>query len=183
MTITVVGLVPETVQLPDIGLDVPHGVVVHISAERANNSKDLWRAISQRRVFRLQAGPFTPNVTPPVVVQDPEIDQLRARVVVLEAENQALRAELGKKNAGQSQLDEILRLLQQGGGSPQAPGVAPARAAPLPSGVVEIETPTFIPASIKGDGPQTQVEIEETASGGEGVSGARSALRKLRRGE
>ncbi len=186
MHVTVVGLVPETVQLPDIGYDVPHGVVVHIPVEKANNSKDLWRALSQRRVFRLQAGPFSPAVGQP---PNHEVEQLRARVAELEAEVQRLRAEQGKKTqeaqSGQGKLDEILLLLRAGGSAPayaQAPAARPL--APVtPSGVVEVETPAFIPSTFKSEASETRVSVEETASESGGVSGARSALRKLRRGE
>lgn len=187
MNVTVVGLVPETVMLSDIGYDVPHGVVVHIPTERANNSKDLWRAISQRRVFRLQGGPFSPNVGS--TAPDPELEVLRAHVARLEAENAQLRAALASKEPVQAfepgKLDEILRLLQQGGvpslaGSATARAVAPRAAVPA---VVEVETPAFIPATVQGEPMVGRVEVQETATGSGGVSDARNALRKLRQGK
>lgn len=178
MTVSVVGLVPEPVQLPDIGYDVPHGVVVHIPTEKANNSKDLWRALSQRRIFRLQGGPFTPNLAP--AGPDPEVERLRARVGELEAENARLRAELGQRvePAAAGKLDEILRLLQ--GGGPGVSGLVVRAAAPVPTGVVDVVVPAFVPSTTRGEVSEARVEVEETAAEGGGVSDARSALRRLR---
>lgn len=177
MTVSVVGLVPEPVQLPDIGYDVPHGIVVHIPTEKANNSKDLWRALSQRRIFRLQGGPFTPNLAP--TGPDPEVERLRARVAELEAENGQLRAELARKPAPEPEkLDEILRLLKQGG--PAVTGLVVRAAAPVPTGVVDVVVPAFVPSTAKGEVSEARVEVQETAAEGGGVTDARSALRRLR---
>lgn len=188
MNVSVVGLVPEPVQLPDIGYDVPHGIVVHIPTEKANNSKDLWRALAQRRVFRLQGGPFTPNVA--ATGPDPEVEQLRARVAELETENAQLRAELSRKvdvppppELAPDKLDEILRLLKQGGAvAPGATRAAGPVAAPV-AAVVEVDAPAFVPATIRGEAVEARVEVQETASEGGGLTDAKNALRKLRRGE
>lgn len=180
MTVSVVGLVPETVPLSDIGYDVPHGVVVHIPAEKANNSKELWRALSQRRIFRLQGGPFMPTSRPG---PNQEVEALRVRVAELEAENGRLRTALAQRElplpADGGKLDEILALLKQGGGV--AVGAAPVRSAPRASAVVEVETPAFIPSVTRVEPQESRVEVQETATEGGGVADAKSALRKLRR--
>jgi hypothetical protein len=184
--IQVVGLVPETVSLADIGMDVPHGIVVRIPADKASNSKDLWRALNQHRIFRLMAGPSTPLPVPVPVSPllsprvEQELSELRAALAAKDQELQAERA----------RMDEVLGLLRglgvQGLGVQMA---APAEYRPraalvaLPSDVVEIETPTFIPSTIKGDHSDARVTVEEGGSEGGGVSDARSALRRLRRNE
>ena len=189
--VQVVGLVPETVSLADIGMDVPHGIVVRIPADKASNSKDLWRALNQHRIFRLTAGPIT---VMPVVAPAPVEPRLNPRIAEVERENGELRASLVAKDqelqAERARMDEVLGLLRglgvQGLGVQMA---APVEHRPrsalvaLPSDVVEIETPAFIPSTIKGEHSDARVTVEEGGSEGGGISDARSALRKLRRNE
>jgi len=181
--VQVVGLVPETVSLADIGMDVPHGIVVRVPADKASNSKDLWRAINQHRIFRLMAGPIA---VVPAAAPAPVAD---SRLVEVERENAELRAALALKGqelqAERARMDEVLTLLR-GLGVPMAGhimAVPRVTAAPKPSDVVEIETPTFIPSTIKGDMSDSRVTVEEGGSEGGSVSDARSALRRLRRTE
>lgn len=178
--VEVVGLVPETVSLADIGMDVAHGIVVRIPADLASNSKDLWLAINQKRIFRLHAGPSPVN--PRLVSHMPDdTTRLQDRIVTLERENAELRAEVAFER---SKFDEILGLLKSG--IPMAPrGTVPAalalaEAAASSPGVVEVETPTFIPSTIKGDATESRVTVQEGSSESGSVSGARSALRKMR---
>lgn len=179
--VQVVGLVPETVPLADIGMDVAHGVVVTIPADLASNSKDLWRAINQHRVFRLQAGPnpVNPRLAPHL---PNDTQQLQDRLVIVERENAELRAALGFER---SKFDEILGLLRAGVmATPGAPALASKFAAATPDlGVVEVATPTFIPSTIKSDSSESRVTVQEGASESGAVSDARSALRKMRRNE
>ncbi len=83
--VVVFGIDNETVPLYDIQMDVPHQCVVTIPEDKAHLSKDLWRAISQRRLFRL--GPDTnPNThkflpTPPPMVPSTKADVLTDRVL------------------------------------------------------------------------------------------------------
>lgn len=186
--VSVVGLVPETVPLPDIGMDVPHGVVVRIPADKACNSKDLWRAISQRRVFRLQgwpaANPSGPSL-PPVIPE--ETQQLQRKLVAAEREVVELRAALSRKDQELMQergkFDEILGLLRRGVPSLPAGEAAPRASVAQAQGVVEVETPSFIPSTIRVDPTESRMTVDEGASEGGAVSGARSALRKFRRNE
>lgn len=195
--VQVVGLVPETVQLPDIGLDVAHGVAVWIPGEKATASKDLWRAISQRRVFKLSSS--SPIVSHHVRPPAEEVSQLKARVAVLEKENaevlqlKARIAELEKENAELHQtsakIEDVLDLLRSG--QAQAPLASPSRvgsstgvSAPgRPVAVVEVDTPTFIPSQIRSDSQDARVTVSEGQTEGGSITDARSALRKIRKGE
>lgn len=180
--VEVVGLAPGIVPLADIGMDVAHGVVVRIPADLASQSKDLWRAISQRQVFRLQAGPNPVNPRLTAHLPD-EVGRLQDRIATLERENTELRANAAFERA---KFDEILGLLRQGPVFASSPGVAPKAAQPVlvPNfAVVEVETPSFIPSTIKGENSESRVTVDEGASEGGAVSDARSALRKLRRNE
>jgi len=182
--VTVVGLAPGVVSFADIGVDVPHGVAVRVPADKALASKDLWRAIGQRSVMRLQGGP-NPAVPVYVPTHPDETGKLLDQLGVLKAENAALREQLARKEhellLERSKFDEILGLLRQG--VPMAaPAAVASQAAPAHvPGVVEVEAPTFIPSTIKGDYTGARVEIE--AAEGGSISDARSALRKLRRNE
>lgn len=187
--VAVVGLSTDTVPLLDIGMDVPHGVVVRIPADKATQSKDLWRAINQRRVFRLQ-GMVTPAMPPPSSFFPEETALLRERITQLERENKELREALAKRpvETESKKLDEILGFLRQaqagvGVGSMVPAPVVARVSAPVAPAVVEIETPSFIPSTLKMEPTESRVEIAEEASSGGGVSDARSALRKLRRNE
>jgi hypothetical protein len=181
--VQVVGLVPETVQLPDIGLDVAHGVAVWIPGEKATASKDLWRAISQRRVFKLSSS--SPIVAPHVRPPTEEIAQLKARIATLEKEN----AELHQTLAQQAKIEDVLNLLRSG----QIPmfsapsKVGPSTGVPAPGrpavAVVEVDTPTFIPSQIRSDSQEARVTVSEGQTEGGSVTDARSALRKIRKGE
>jgi len=183
--VSVVGLAPGTVPLADIGMDVPHGVVVHIPADKASNSKDLWRAINQRSVFRLQAGP---NALGPIYVAPPdEGNRLREQVVTLERTVMTLEAALTAKTQEllleRSKFDQILDLLRSG--VPFTSGAVSREATPTlrGSGLVEVDTPTFIPSTIKGGPSESRVTVQEGEGTGDSISGARTALRKLRRNE
>ena len=111
--------------------------------------------------------------------------QLEAENAVLKAENAALKARIETLESimmNEGKLDEILRLLQK----PQAVSfVSPvvSRAAPE-DGVVEVDAPTFVQSStIKSKDTETRVEVSSETSQGSSVSGASTALRRLRQGQ
>ena len=194
--VTVVGLDTSTVVLLDIGMDVPHRVVTTIPADRATVSKDLWRAISQRRLFQLHAGPATQVAVRPVAPPATS-DGWQARCRALEAENVQLRARVTELEAALSRpvealapvvadstgkLDEILALLRSGK-TVVAAGHAPVAQAPR-TGVVEVDVPAFIPTEIKPkDFEGRLTEVEAATSEASNLGSAASALRKLRRGQ
>lgn len=195
--VTVVGLDTSTVVLGDISMDVPHRAVVTIPADRATLSKDLWRALSQRRLFQLHAGGATQAPVRPVVAPALIQDGLYEKIRHLEAENAQLRATLqilesrigipAPQQAAPAipteKLDEILTLLKSAGPMVVAgPGV-PATRAPATPKVVDIEVPAFIPNEIKPkdfDGRITEVQSETSEA--TNLGSAANALRKLRKG-
>lgn len=190
-----------TVLIEDITIDVPHGVVVSISSEKALRSKDLWRLISQRLLFRFHGGPIhtaSPNPTPAAPVLspvEPQVVPLPAATPVvpaaappagLEEQNRLLREEIGVRDeafaaallAQQGRFDELLSLvrgLAAGGVSSAAP-TANRKGRPVagPSG----DAPLFIPSTIKSVDMDDHVSVQTNE--GEGVSSAASALKKLR---
>lgn len=68
MSVNVLNIDSQTVVILDIGESISPGGQVSISDDRAHRSTDLWRAISQRRLYQLKAvvpSPSPPPVTPP----------------------------------------------------------------------------------------------------------------------
>ena len=195
--VTVVGLDVSTVLLSDIGRDVPHRAVVTIPADLATLSKDLWRAISQRRLFQLHAGPVGTNpvrpVVPTPVVHAPTVEVWQEKCRRLEQENAKLLATLARLEQEKTvalpigpptldpRLDEILGLLKTGvtlQPGPVAPKLTPS------SAVVEVDVPTFIPAEIKPKGFEGHLtDVQAETSVGSNLGSAASALRKLRKGK
>lgn len=195
--VTVVGLDTSTTVLYDIGMDVPHRSVVTIQADKATLSKDLWRAISQRRLFQLHSGSITQGSVRPVVPPSLSIEAWQERCKHLEVENQALKdavrtlqRELAAKSDApvamsaapvDPRLDEILQLLRSG---QIAVGTsATARPTPVVKGVVEVDVPTFIPNEIKPKSVEGRIaEVQAETSEKSNLGSAADALRKMRQG-
>lgn len=194
--VTVVGLDPSTTVLYDIGMDVPARKVVTIPAEKAASSKDLWRAINQRRLFQLHAGPVNSTPVRPAPLPSTGYQALQDKCRNLETENARLReavSALQERLNNQPQpvgvvmdarLDQILDLLRSGVVT-ASPSDAPARptrkAAPQ---VVEVEAPTFIPNEIKPKNVEGRItEVRSETSDNTALDSAASALRKFRAGK
>ena len=194
--VTVVGLDTTTTVLYDIGMDVPHRVVVTIPADKATLSKDLWRAISQRRLFQLHPG-IAGSVQRPLPATQTAPDwKWMERCRQLEAENAQLRATIAqleqvprtrsepKDEAGfaalQAKLDEVLSTIKTAGVS-TTPGV---KSKPAPLGVVEVDVPAFIPTEIKPKDIEGRItEVTSETSEASNLGSAASALRKFRKGQ
>ncbi len=181
MDVVVVGLAPGTVPLPDIGMDVPHGIVVRISPEKASNSRDLWIAVNQRLVIQLQGG--LPELLPPgPKPMDVDVAAIQAENARLVQEVARLRAQLLQQSDG-SKLDEVLLLLKQQGSVQQVVQTATSASVPGPAraaGVVEMDAPTFIPSTIRStSGSEARVEVQESSEGGS-LEQSRSRLREMR---
>ena len=176
--VTIMGLTHPNWLIEDIGVVVPHGQTVVISAEKAYRSKDLGRGISQKFLF-----PLSPNPTPSQSIPSQE-EILRKRVHLLEEENRHLHEQLASyaQNSVQSEkLDAILALLHTSSGSmPAAVQVHSTIPAPPPE-VVEIEAPPYIPSQIRPAGAEVHIDKITEASSGSEVQEAASTLRKLRR--
>lgn len=189
-----VGLVPGEVMVSDLSLTVGDGEIVSIPSDRALASRDLWRAVSQRLLYKVRQGARGNVVDPTVEMLERVRADLTAQVEGLQKANQDLRAQLERLQAqapppalAQDGRVEYLtglveKLLAAGHPGP-APGayVAPAdiRAASLaPEGAAPIFIPQFDVDSLAG-----RVSVKEEASSAEGAGGldaTRETLRKLR---
>lgn len=183
--VRVVSLSMTSVLIADIAMDVPSGVTLTIPAEKAAKSKDLWRLLGQKQLFRLNPGPFQdfPAPTPP---SNAEAERLREENRLLAEENR-LQAEQNRllRTMIESQggkLDKLLGFLEQGGRIATTASGSPQAEARPTSDVVDEGVPTYIPSQIKPEGVESHVEVQSETSEGSGVSGAQEALRKLRKG-
>lgn len=204
--VTVVGLDVSTVILGDIGMDVPHQVVVRIPVDLATRSKDLWRAVNQRRLFQLHAGSARQLVVRPTVPPSTGVEKWQEKCRALETENATLRNRItdleqevvrlqtanpspvvASASAPDTRLDEILTLLRTG--VQVVPPVGSNRPTPTPTttspslGVVDVEVPAFIPSEIKPKGIEGRIaEVQSETSENSNLGSAASALRKFRKG-
>jgi vacuolar-type H+-ATPase subunit H len=192
--VTVFGLVAGIHFITDLGVGVPHGHTVTIPADKANKSKDLWRAIGQKYICLIQSGPYVqrnviipPGSTEPVAAApDPS---LAARQQALEEENKRLREALEKQRQdalaaeqrATVKLDTILELLRTQGPSTTTIVQVQGNGGPLVRAAVpEDNTPTFIPATIRPENTESRIEAKKTESDST-LSGASDKLRELRR--
>ena len=183
--VTVVGIDAATVPLTDIGMDVPHGHAITIPADLATMSKDLWRAIGQKRLFQLHSGP---TATRPQVHPGTNVEPSQDRLRTLEAENQQLREQVAHLEAGQAdgnlKLDRILSLLQSTGGVAPRPNARESTPARPAYEVVDEAVPLFVPDfKPKDAGESRLVEVQAESTDGSGLGSAAEALRKMRRGQ
>jgi hypothetical protein len=187
--VRVVSLIMHPIFIEDISISVPQGATVNIPAARASKSKDLWRLINQKQLFRLNQGPgadhpHAPPLPPPPALSNAENERLREEKRVLEEQNQLLRQTLLAQGG---KLDTILGLLESGRlvaavPVPQAAPSAPTKVNGVDYGVVDAGVPTFIPSEIKPRNVESHItEVKAVTSEGSGVAGAGEALRKLRR--
>ena len=184
----VVGLKPDTCLLVDIGMDVPHGQIVTIPAERALESKDLNRAINQRWLFKLHPGPLPDPLAPSPLMQ--EVVSLRNQVRSLEEENRILRDRLAVFEAQSyphDKIDAILSLLQSvplHGTKQEAhkPDTIPSPENPE-SGIVEIPPPPFIPSKIRSDDMRAFIQTDISSGNSGDITEAANRLREMRRNQ
>ena len=201
--VTVVGLDPSTAVLRDIRMDVPHRVVVTIPADLATVSKDLWLAISQRRLFQLHAGATSTNPVRPFVSPTVVQESWQERCRHLELENARLKAALSQSAVepkvvqvvyetpaapaiSTDKLDEILSLLKSGALTVAA--LSDSRGSTIGSvrttGVVEVDVPAFIPTKIKPKDIEGRlVEVSSETSDSSSLGSAADALRRFRKNQ
>jgi hypothetical protein len=165
------GLVMGSVLIEDISVDVPQGVTVVIPAEKSAKSKDLWRLVAQKRLFRL--GPQMHSYPTVATVTPNEADHLREENRLLLEQNALLRQAISAQGG---KLDAILGLLESGKFAPSN-GVQAK-----PTDLVNGDAPTYIPTEIKPTVADKHIEVKSETSAGSGVAGAGAALRKLRKG-
>ncbi len=191
--ITVAGLVTGTHVIEDIRVSVPHQIAVFIPADLAYRSKDLWRGISQRRLFQLTGGSglaVESNTRVTQTASDIELDDLRS-------ENKKLKQQLGEaqqQNMGlqdalqsmQGQLTSILRLLGRLESGEVALRGLPVsqdaiRAVPSLPTVVGGEVPAFIPEAIHPEDAKTNIQVDAQVIVGSSVTDKVKALREARK--
>lgn len=208
--VTVIGIDTSTTVLFDIGMDVPHRAVVTIPANLASLSKDLWRSLSQRRIFQLHAGPVGQPFTRQNVLPNASFEALQDKCQRLETENaelrntlenmhrvvanhkqelEACRQELAAKApvSLDPRVDEILGLLRSGVVTGTGTGTGVPQGAvvkpSIKSTVVEVEAPVFIPAEIKPKSVEGRIaEVQSETSSNTNLGSAADALRKMRQG-
>ena len=167
-------------------MDVPHGREVIIPADKAARSKDLWRAISQKCIFKM------PNIPPPARgplghVGDSLLQErlvfLEQRCKQLEDENTTLRESLRSALAQGDRLDTILSAIQ----SMPAPqvvhvnGHGSAPAAPREE-IADGTAPQFIPSEIAPKDAETRIDTKRETGDSSNVNVAAERLRKMRQG-
>jgi len=146
------------------------------------DSRDLHRALQQKKIFRLDMTPFKPEDAPSI--------QSTARVQELEQDNRELRRQLqaserqkqkleGQLESMQGKLDSVLEVLAriEKAGPVVVNGAVVAKATEAVGG----DTPTFIPDQITPEDAETQIVTDEGTTEGSKVTDAASRLRELRR--
>jgi hypothetical protein len=184
--VRVFGLVAGTHVLEDIGMDVPHGREVTIPAEKAARSKDLYRAVNQKRIFLLPAPPVSQHVAPVTHIRDDVLQErnqfLEARNKQLEEENAQLREALRKAMSQEERLDFIYKALQQG--LPVlTTSAASAEVRTFPAmEIADGTVPQFIPAEIAPKDVQAHIAATRAEGDASGLSEAAARLKKMRQG-
>jgi len=176
--------------IEDIGVLVPQGVVVSISADQAYRSRDLWRAISQNLVFRLKSGPAPASMgTPqplPDVTKDTSllVEQNRLLMASLEeqrTQNAALLSAVDQQRRVLEMLAEKVSTQKVEVQYTHAPGNAIAPTTPKVEGTIVSgpEVPMFIPSSIKAENSKTRIATNRDESEAD-LEEARNKLRQLK---
>ena len=188
--ITVFGLTMGEHVLEDIGMNVPQGMVVTIPAEQALRSKDLWRSIAQKQIFRLHNGPMS-SVVAPV-----QTDAASALIEQNQQLQKALEDSRMQNSAILAQNSAVLEQLRQQGEALKALTLSvgqgavsyrPAQIGQISSGLppesstVSGDAPTYIPATIRPDGAEVRIESAKEETRGADIQSKRDKLRQFRR--
>jgi hypothetical protein len=181
--VRVFGLVTPTHVLEDICMDVPHGREVVIPADKANRSRDLYRAISQKCVFKLPDLPPPAHVAPVTYLRDDVLQErnhhLETRNKHLEEENAQLREALKEALSQRTQLDAILAAVH----NVKIPTVMVAGQAAAPrTDVADGTAPQFIPEEIAPKDAAVRIDRVAQEADSAGISDAAAKLRKMRKG-
>lgn len=184
--VRVLGMVAGIHVIEDIGVSVPHGVTVPISADQAGMSKDLWRAVGQKKLFQWPQGTAPQHVAPNGHVRDDVLQErnrfLEERVRQLEEENRQLRATLDAALAQQDRLDRILGALEGGGRGP-APAHRHTNGQAATAEVADGAVPQFIPSEIAPKDASARIDLIKQEGTDTDALDAKAALRKLRRAD
>ena len=165
--------------IEDINVHVPQNMTVVIPAEQAIRSHDLWRALSQRTLFRLHHGPPPgPMTMPALVTASIDVSAQSRELQETLAEQKELTAALRKQMAEQSALLETLvhALAQVQGQTAQVSSSEPRR-----DKASAQDVPTFIPATIKPENAETRINANMGEAEDSGLAESRSRLRNFRK--
>ncbi len=200
----VVGMVTGGHRLDDISVVVPHKVVVVLTADQALRSKDLYRALGQHQIFRLDSITYNPGAAiddtqehrekaqTQIRALEAQIKTLHSEKAALEAKVQQLGQELEQAKAANGNLGQVLQQLKGLGDVmhriEQRPvqtvvtSVAPPpTTGPAPLRFVDDAAPVFIPDNIRPKDATIQIQVDTQVSDNAGVSDAADKLRKLRK--
>jgi predicted nuclease with TOPRIM domain len=191
------GLVVNTHVIEDIRIDIPYGRDVVIPADKAAVSRDLWRAINQKKLIQLFPQATSMSMPSIIHIRDDVLQErnqtLERRCKSLEEENRNLQEEnknLRESNKSlqealkasvqqQNQLDSILNLLQSGGiQRSNGPEVLS-----FPKEVADGNVPMFFPSDLVPKDTVSRIEVKQEVDTSSDVSGNSEKLRKLRRKE
>lgn len=191
----VAGLVTGGHFIEDIQVSVPHKVAVWIPAEKALGSKDLYRALGQNLLFKLDGGGISADTAPPV-----DSNESKVLIAGLESEIRSLKVQNSTLTQQNTLLTQLLTGLQQQMETlsqgitrleakpsvvtvTNSPGIStkPAQSTPVVSEVVGGEVPTFLPSTGSLKDVETQINITTQVSEESPVNAANSKLRELRK--
>lgn len=177
--VVVLGMAMGIHMIEDISMGVPQGMVVTIPADLALRSRDLWRAISLKQVFRLHAGSHQAPLVVPPAQADPmpqlieENRQLEAALLSQQAQNTAILEQL------KAQADAIKALTTSLANAPRTV-VVQQGGAPGAQAAVGEDAPTFIPSNIKPEAAEVRIETRREETTEADISTSRDRLRRLR---
>jgi len=196
--VTVIGLVHGAHIIADIGWEIPQGQAITIPGHLAHLSKDLWRGISQRLLFKLNSGIVGDTAAGPELMQEIRKlkEQLRLKdetIAGLEAEVYELKSKLHtqmlsseKLLMDSGKLDDILNRLKDFPSVTYVP--APTHTIDMTvlaspgNGLVELAEPAYIPETIKPEVQDSQIEeVQKETSEKSSLAKASSKLRNLRK--
>lgn len=173
--VTVFGITMGQYVIEDIRVIVPQHEVVVIPADKAFQSRDLWRAINQRKVFQLHAGTKTwPNGQVPPAVETAALADQNKMLEQALADQKAQNAAVLEAMAEQSRV--IQQLMQTVTNLRVAPG-ASAPQTENPSA----DAPMYVPSTVKPDVIEQRIKTQQSSSDASGVDNARSKLRAFRK--
>ena len=193
--VIVAGLVTGTHLIEDIGVAVPHQIAVHIPADQALRSKDLWRGIQQGKLFKLDGGSGfhvgSARTAEASRLANLESENHRLTLELAEARREleaernrnhglvdvlaGLQAQLQGVQAAVGRLGDASRDVHNTQVGPGAPSVA------APNGAVGGEAPTFLPDRIRPEAAVAQIRPATETTESSNVANAASKLREMRK--
>lgn len=164
----------------DIMVSVPHRVSVYIPADKALNSKDLYRDLATGAIFQLSG--FIKQDAPEGV-EDEDDDETPAAPAKRAPEASVKGEDTASLKEGMARLERQLATLTTALQNLTVTQVVQATPGEAPkakdAGAIDLNAPMFIPDNLI---PKADVNIQaKEAVSNEGISNAASKLKELRR--